>query len=111
MKLHKSSAPKRPPRIILLGPPGAGKDTLARRVADKYNLVYVKIAHIVKDLIRTEGTSDLGRSLKNRLKNGDDPNDELIIEMTKKRLDQADCQINGWILDGCPSTVPQIEMI
>lgn len=67
LKLHRSRGPRRPPRIILMGPPGCGKTDHARNLAQKYKLQYVKISHIIKDLIRTEGKSAKGKDLKERL--------------------------------------------
>ena len=54
LKLNKSNAPRRPPRIILLGPPGCGKTGIALKIAQKYQLTYVKVTHMIKDLIRKE---------------------------------------------------------
>lgn len=54
LKLNHSNAPRRPPRIILLGPPGCGKTELALKVAQKYKVTYVKVAHIIKDYLRDE---------------------------------------------------------
>lgn len=55
LKLNKSNAPRRPPRIILLGPPGCGKTAIALKIAHKYQLTYVKVSHMIKDLIRKDG--------------------------------------------------------
>ena len=55
LKLNKSNAPRRPPRIILLGPPGCGKTAIAQRIAQKYSLTYVKVSLMIKDLMRKDG--------------------------------------------------------
>lgn len=52
LKLNKSNGPKRPPRIVLLGPPGCGKTKVAFKIADKYKITYIKVSHMIKDLIR-----------------------------------------------------------
>lgn len=52
LKLNRSKGPRRPPRIFLMGPPGCGKTDYAVKLAKKYKLQYVKISHIIKDLIR-----------------------------------------------------------
>jgi SpoVK/Ycf46/Vps4 family AAA+-type ATPase len=54
LKLNRSKGPRRPPRIILMGPPGCGKTDHARKLANKYKLQYVKVSELIKDLIRTE---------------------------------------------------------
>ena len=64
LKLNRSRGPRRPPRVILLGPPGCGKTDYGRKIAEKYKLQYVKISHIIKELIRTEGKSAKGKDLK-----------------------------------------------
>ena len=67
LKLQRSRAPRRPPRVLIMGPPGCGKTLYAQAVAKKYQLQYVKVSHIVKDLIRTEGKSARGKELQQRL--------------------------------------------
>lgn len=62
----------------------------------------------MKDLIRTEGKSAKGKDLKARLETGQPFPDELVIDIVRQRLNKPDCQINGWILDGCPTTPEQI---
>jgi SpoVK/Ycf46/Vps4 family AAA+-type ATPase len=52
LKLNRSKGPRRPPRILLMGPPGCGKTDYATKLARKYKLQYVKVSHIIKDLIR-----------------------------------------------------------
>ena len=54
LKLNRSKGPRRPPRILLMGPPGCGKTEQARRLAEKYKLQYIKVSHMLKDAIRNE---------------------------------------------------------
>lgn len=67
LKLHRSSAPRRPPRIMLMGPPGCGKSQHARKIAEKYNIAYIKVSHMIKDIIRQEANSLKAKDLKSRL--------------------------------------------
>lgn len=67
LKLNKSDAPRRPPRIMLMGPPGCGKTAQAKHIAHKFKLAYIKVNHLIKDTIRREGNSQKGKDLKQRL--------------------------------------------
>ena len=67
LKLQRSRGPRRPPRVLLMGPPGCGKTGYAQKLAEKYKLQYVKVTHIIKDLIRSEGNSSKGKDLRERL--------------------------------------------
>jgi SpoVK/Ycf46/Vps4 family AAA+-type ATPase len=69
LKLNRSKGPRRPPRILLMGPPGCGKTAQARRLADKYKVQYVKVSHMVKDLIRSETNAAKASELRQRLEN------------------------------------------
>lgn len=69
LKLKRSLAPRRPPRILLLGPPGCGKSKHAQKVAEKYKLAYIRTSTLVKDYIRKEGQSATAKELKDRLAN------------------------------------------
>lgn len=69
LKLNRSKGPRRPPRIILMGPPGCGKTDHARKLASKYKLQYVKVSELIKDLIRTETNQVRAQDLRSRLEN------------------------------------------
>jgi AAA+ superfamily predicted ATPase len=66
-KLNRSKGPRRPPRILLMGPPGCGKTDHAKRLADKYKLQYVKVSHMIKSLIRNETDPVKANDLRQRL--------------------------------------------
>lgn len=71
-KLTRSSGPRRPPRVFIMGPPGSGKTQHAVRLAQKFKLQYVKVKHMITDLIRQVGPkSAKGKMLKENLANGD----------------------------------------
>jgi SpoVK/Ycf46/Vps4 family AAA+-type ATPase len=66
LKLKKTKAPKRPKRIILLGPPGTQKERFAQQVADKYKLVNVRVSQLITDHIRREENKEYAEELRHR---------------------------------------------
>jgi adenylate kinase len=91
-------------RIVLLGPPGAGKGTHARILSERYKLVHVSTG----DLLRThiKKVTDLGKRAKSFVDSGKLVADDLVIEMIKAHFEQQDIS-EGFILDGFPRTVEQ----
>lgn len=95
-------------RIILLGPPGAGKGTQAQLICKRYNVPQISTGDMLRAAIR-EGT-ELGLQAKSVMDNGGLVSDELIIGLVKERIAQPDC-VNGCIFDGFPRTIPQAEAL
>lgn len=93
-------------RIILLGPPGAGKGTQAGRIAEKYHIPHISTGDIFRKNVK-EGTT-LGKKAKEYINKGKLVPDELTIELVKDRLSWEDCK-NGFLMDGFPRTVYQAE--
>ena len=95
-------------RIILLGPPGAGKGTQAQLICKRYDIPQISTGDMLRAAIR-EG-SELGLQAKSVMDNGGLVSDELIIGLVKERIAQPDC-VNGCIFDGFPRTIPQAEAL
>jgi len=95
-------------RIILLGPPGAGKGTQARILTEKYGTVHIAAGDLFRDNIKN-GTP-LGKQVESILKAGTLVPDDVTIKMISERLDQPDCK-NGFVLDGFPRNVAQAEAL
>lgn len=99
-------AEENPVRIILLGPPGAGKGTQAARLSAEYGIPHIATGDTFRENVK--GETDLGREAKRYLDSGDLVPDEIVNRMVAERLKRADCD-EGFVLDGYPRTVPQAE--
>lgn len=95
-------------RIVLLGPPGAGKGTQARRLAERYGVANISTGDILRDHV-ARGT-DLGRLAKDFMDRGDYVPDDVMVRMVMERLQEPDAR-DGFILDGFPRTVPQAQAL
>lgn len=91
-------------RLILLGPPGAGKGTQAKRVIEEFDIPHISTGDIFRKNIKEK--TELGQKVEGLLAEGKLVPDELTIEIVWDRLDQEDCK-NGFLLDGFPRTIPQ----
>ncbi|EGT0681452.1 adenylate kinase [Clostridium perfringens] len=95
-------------KIVLLGPPGAGKGTQAKSISNRYSIPHISTGDIFRKNI-SENTL-LGIEAKSYMDNGQLVPDEVTINMVKDRLQQDDCK-NGYLLDGFPRTVHQAEAL
>ncbi|GBD28601.1 Adenylate kinase [bacterium HR31] len=92
--------------VVLLGPPGAGKGTQARRLAERFGVPQIATGDILREAMASG--SELGRRAKSYYDRGDLVPDEIMLEVVAERLRQPDAR-RGFILDGFPRTVPQAE--
>ncbi len=94
--------------LILFGPPGSGKGTQAKKLADKYQLLHISTG----DLFRHEMGNDtpLGLKAKEYIKKGELVPDEVTIGMLKNKVN-ANLEVKGYIFDGFPRTIPQAEAL
>ena len=91
-------------KLLLLGPPGAGKGTQAEKLSHKLGIPSISTGNILRTAIKN-GTPT-GKLAKAYMDNGQLVPDKVIIEIAKTRLNEPDCK-NGFILDGMPRTIPQ----
>jgi adenylate kinase len=95
-------------RLILLGPPGAGKGTQAAFIREHFGIPQISTGDMLRAAVKA-GTS-LGVSAKKVMDAGRLVSDEIIIDLVKERLKHVDCK-NGYLFDGFPRTIPQAEAI
>ncbi|MFG6331401.1 MAG: adenylate kinase [Lachnospiraceae bacterium] len=95
-------------KIIMLGAPGAGKGTQAKKIAEKYQIPHISTGDIFRANIKN-GT-ELGRKAKTYMDQGLLVPDELVCDLVVDRVQQEDCK-GGYILDGFPRTIPQAERL
>lgn len=94
--------------FIFLGPPGAGKGSLAVKVKDAYKIPHISTGDIFRAAIKNQ--TELGKKVKAIIDSGSLVSDDITCELVKERLAEPDCK-NGFILDGFPRTIPQAEML
>ena len=95
-------------KIIMLGAPGAGKGTQAKKIAAKYDIPHISTGDIFRANIKN-GT-ELGNKAKTYMDQGLLVPDELVVDLVVDRVQQDDCK-NGYVLDGFPRTIPQAEAL
>lgn len=94
-------------KLVLLGPPGAGKGTLAGNLKDKLDVVHISTGDILREEMKNN--TALGQEAKQFIESGGLVPDELITRLVEKRLAQPDCQEKGCMLDGFPRTTTQAQ--
>jgi len=95
-------------RLIVLGPPGAGKGTQSQRLVEKYGIVQLSTGDMLRAAIKAE--TPIGLKAKDIMARGDLVPDEIVVGIISDRMDEPDAA-NGFVLDGFPRTVAQAEAL
>lgn len=95
-------------KIIMLGAPGAGKGTQAKKIAEKYSIPHISTGDIFRANIKNN--TELGQKAKTYMDKGELVPDELVVDLIMDRFKEADC-VNGYVLDGFPRTISQAEAL
>ncbi|MCH8079518.1 MAG: adenylate kinase [Proteobacteria bacterium] len=93
-------------KLILLGPPGAGKGTQAKAISEKYGIPQISTGDMLRSAVRAETT--LGIEAKKVMDAGELVSDNLILQLVRDRISKDDCA-SGYLLDGFPRTIAQAE--
>ena len=105
----RQNAPRRPPKIVMLGPTGSGRSTQAERTASSFGLVNVSPQLLVEEESRKNPAVRI--QVKEALEAGEDLPEEIVLRLVRERITKSDCRINGWVLDGFPQTETQVNML
>ena len=95
-------------RLILLGPPGAGKGTQANYITQEFNIPQISTGDMLRAAIKEQ--TPLGLAAKEVIDRGDLVSDDIIIGLVQERLKDDDCK-NGYLFDGFPRTIPQADAL
>ncbi|UNE55173.1 adenylate kinase [Bartonella machadoae] len=95
-------------RVILLGPPGAGKGTQAKILTEKYHIPQLSTGDMLREAIAKE--TEVGKKAKAIMRSGALVSDDIVNQIVSDRIDESDC-VNGFVLDGYPRTVGQAEAL
>jgi adenylate kinase len=95
-------------KIVMLGAPGAGKGTQAKKIAESYGVPHISTGDIFRANIKND--TELGRKAKVYMDKGELVPDELVVDLIMDRFAEPDCS-NGYVLDGYPRTIPQAEAL
>ncbi len=95
-------------KLIFLGPPGAGKGTIASRICEEFEIPHISTGDLFRKAIKEQ--TDLGKKVQAIIESGDLVPDSLTVELVKERLDKQDVE-KGYILDGFPRTIVQADAL
>ncbi|OPB35264.1 adenylate kinase [Bartonella taylorii] len=95
-------------RIVLLGPPGAGKGTQAKMLTEEYHIPQLSTGDMLREVITRE--TEVGKKAKAVMSSGALVPDSIVNQIVSERIDESDC-VNGFVLDGYPRTVGQAEAL
>ena len=106
---NKTNAARRPPRIILAGPPCLDKNGIAQKICTKLKIIHVNIMDLLKKEIERKNENSI--IILNSLEKNELVDDKFVLKLLEDRLYASDCMINGWIVTGFPKSNKQITFM
>ena len=104
-----NKSPRKPPQIIVLGPPGSGRSTQASLLAQQFGLVKISVFDLLKN--QKKVCPELGKDIQKYIDAGVLVPDSIINNIVEERLNKSDCRVNGWVLEGYPHTELQVKLL
>lgn len=108
LKFSKTS-PRKPPGIVLLGPPGSGRGTQGKLLADQFGLINISVRELVKEKMKETG--DLNTIIKSSMVAGKRLPDEIVNTLVAEKLESPECKVNGWVIEGFPMNESQFNLL
>jgi adenylate kinase len=105
----RDNAPRRPPRLIIVGPPGSGRTTLANEISRKFGMVVISPMNLVN--AEAKKNPAIRIKIDHAQESGQDVPDDILQRVVDTRLNQSDCRVNGWVLDGFPQSFSQVALL
>lgn len=106
---YRNGAPRRPPRILIVGPPGSGKTEQAKKVADTFGLVNISMKELLKNEMHVN--PDMADTISGYIEKGEPVPDNIVNSCLENRLKQPDCRVNGWVIEGFPENENQMNLL
>lgn len=105
----KVNGSKRSPKVILMGPPGSGRSTQSEEISKLFGLVNVSVQKLADE--EAKKNPAIKERIRQCLDAGEDIPDDISIRIVRDRITQADCRVNGFVLDGFPQSESQINLL
>lgn len=102
----RNGAPRQPPKVVLIGPPGSGVSTQTEVIAERYGLVPIQPDKLVRE--EMQANQAMKMRVDESVKAGRGIPDDVFMKCVSERMKQSDCAVNGWVMDNFPKNGDQL---